>query len=164
MADSRGETNAVAIVAVFCSTVALIISAVALGIVVHHDATGQSRAGPPTTAVPAPATVAVHEQEYVISPAPATVAAGRVQFQISNDGNATHELIVVRTDLADGNLPRNADGLVDTTGLTIVGLAQDIVAGRSASVAADLTPGHYVLMCNISGHYANGMHTAFSVT
>ena len=38
-----------------------------------------------------------------------------------------------------------------------------IPAGKSAAVTLDLTPGKYVFICNIAGHYQIGMHTGFTV-
>jgi uncharacterized cupredoxin-like copper-binding protein len=38
-----------------------------------------------------------------------------------------------------------------------------IAAGKSAAVTLDLTPGKYVFICNVAGHYQLGMHTAFTV-
>jgi uncharacterized cupredoxin-like copper-binding protein len=40
----------------------------------------------------------------------------------------------------------------------------DLGSGRSASTTLDLSPGKYVLICNVSGHYKDGMYVAFEVT
>ena len=40
----------------------------------------------------------------------------------------------------------------------------DLGSGKSASTTLDLSPGKYVLICNVSGHYEDGMYVAFEVT
>ncbi|MHB8467907.1 MAG: sulfocyanin-like copper-binding protein, partial [Acidimicrobiales bacterium] len=105
------------------------------------------------------------ESEYLITPTPASVNAGPVRFAIANNGNAAHELLLFKTDIGDGDLPRTPDGRVDVTAalLTPIGQAVGIVPGRSAEVSGVLAAGRYVMICNISGHYAAGMHAAFVV-
>jgi uncharacterized cupredoxin-like copper-binding protein len=158
---SSSSSSSTAAVAVFISCVALIVSAVALGYALRTP-----RSSSPTPPAPKLNSVTVAEQEYIIAPTPTSVAAGPAEFRVTNNGNATHEFVLVKTDLADGALPRTADGKVDMTAssVTVVGQAQNIVAGASARVAATMAPGHYVMVCNITGHYAAGMHSAFDVT
>ena len=55
---------------------------------------------------------------------------------------------------------------VDETGSgTIIGkIEQDeLGSGKSASATFDLSPGKYVLICNLGGHYRNGMFAGFTV-
>jgi uncharacterized cupredoxin-like copper-binding protein len=44
-----------------------------------------------------------------------------------------------------------------------VGEAADIEPGASKSVTLDLTPGSYIPLSNLPGHYAGGMFTTFAV-
>jgi len=37
------------------------------------------------------------------------------------------------------------------------------VTGASANLSLTLPAGHYVLLCNLPGHYAGGMSTHFTV-
>jgi uncharacterized cupredoxin-like copper-binding protein len=60
-------------------------------------------------------------------------------------------------------LPLGADSKVDETDLKIVNRVDKIDVGQSSALTADLAPGHYVLMCNIVGHYQLGMHADFTV-
>ena len=48
----------------------------------------------------------------------------------------------------------------------VVGKIQerDLGSGKSAIAILDLSPGKYVLICNVSGHYEDGMYVAFEVT
>ena len=163
--EARAPTNAASVVAVICSSLALIVSAVALGIAIDNHPRTSS---PPSGAAPAvkPQSVAVSEKEYSITPGAASASPGPVTFQVSNDGNATHELVLVKTDLAEGDLPRGPDGKVDLASSELISVAQvlDIEAGRVATVAATLTPGRYVMICNVTAHYAAGMHSGFTVS
>ncbi len=57
-------------------------------------------------------------------------------------------------------------GQVDASqsGMTIGSIAKsELGPGKSASGIFDLAPGNYVLICNLWGHYADGMYTAFEV-
>ncbi len=57
-------------------------------------------------------------------------------------------------------------GQVDASqsGLAIGSIAKsELGPGKSASGMFDLAPGKYVLICNLWGHYKDGMYTAFEV-
>ncbi len=126
--------------------------------------------GAPGGSTAAGATVAAAMKEWEITLDPTSEAAGAVTFNIANNGSFTHEFIVVKTDLADDALPTKADGTVDQTDsqLTAVDELEDIAAGSTDNtLAVTLTPGHYVIFCNLlvgtTSHYAEGLHTAFTV-
>jgi uncharacterized cupredoxin-like copper-binding protein len=73
-------------------------------------------------------------------------------------------LVVLQTDLGVDQLPMDADGNVEEDKLTSMGEKGDIAAGQGADLALKLRAGHYMLICNLPGHYKLGMHTAFTVT
>jgi cytochrome c oxidase subunit 4 len=101
-------------------------------------------------------------KEFTIEAA-ATVAAGDVTFDVRNDGTASHNLRVIKTDLAPDALPMVA-GAVDETQLDVVATTSDLAPGRgSESVTATLEAGTYVLICNVVGHYQLGMHMLLTV-
>jgi uncharacterized cupredoxin-like copper-binding protein len=93
------------------------------------------------------------------------VKTGRVTIDVKNaaDNNMEHELVVLKTDLADDALPVSK-GTVPEHKLRKVGEVEDIAPGMSKHMSFRLTPGHYVLICNKAGHYTAGMHTALAVT
>ncbi|MFD1554698.1 plastocyanin/azurin family copper-binding protein [Paraburkholderia silviterrae] len=93
------------------------------------------------------------------------VKTGRVTIDVKNsaDNNMEHELVVLKTDLADNALPVNK-GQVPEHQLRKVGEVEDIAPGKSKHMSFSLAPGHYVLICNKPGHYAAGMHTTLAVT
>ncbi|CAB3787287.1 hypothetical protein LMG28688_02433 [Paraburkholderia caffeinitolerans] len=93
------------------------------------------------------------------------VKAGRVTLDIRNDASntMTHELVVLKTDLADNALPVGKGQVLEHK-LKKIGEVEDIAPGKSKRASFTLAPGHYALICNKPGHYAMGMHTALVVT
>jgi uncharacterized cupredoxin-like copper-binding protein len=78
-----------------------------------------------------------------------------------------HELNIARTDMSSKALPLAADGIIDDqnphAGFEHLAEAEGIDIGQHASLTVNLTPGHYVLYCNMEGHYMAGMSTDFTV-
>jgi uncharacterized cupredoxin-like copper-binding protein len=96
----------------------------------------------------------------VIVEAP-SVAAGKVKFEGDNEGKVPHELVVLKTDTkADALKVEGAKAKEEGEKL---GDASDIGPGEHKDVAVDLEPGHYILLCNLPGHYQQGMHTDLDV-
>ncbi|MEX2375173.1 MAG: plastocyanin/azurin family copper-binding protein [Dehalococcoidia bacterium] len=116
----------------------------------------------PASAAPAESTVAATLNEWDIVVDVVTVPAGEVTFDVENAGAIPHELVVVRTDLAEDGLPV-ADGRVVESEIDIVGEVEEFAAGTTESGTFSLEAGSYVLICNIPAHYTQGMHTPFTV-
>jgi len=95
-----------------------------------------------------------------------TASAGKVTFTITNNTTSgeRHEFVVVQTDLATDQLPRNAEGIVDEEKLTSFGEQGDIEPGKTVDLTVDLRPGRYLMICNLPGHYDAGMYTEFNVS
>jgi uncharacterized cupredoxin-like copper-binding protein len=95
-----------------------------------------------------------------------TVAAGDVTVEASNAGPTTHEFEVFTmpegTDLDTLEVVNDVAD-TDAAGMTVVDEFEDIVAGTSASLNLTLEPGTYAVICNLPGHYAQGMHASFTV-
>ena len=110
------------------------------------------------------ATVKATLSEYAIKVEPATTGAGSVTFDITNAGAQVHEFLVLKTDLAEDRLPVSGDKVEeDAPGITLVGEKEGIGPGDHPTLTVTLQPGHYVLICNITGHYSQGMHASFTV-
>jgi len=65
-----------------------------------------------------------------------------------------------------GKLPLERDGLTvdeDTPGLSHVDESEGLDIADRRTLALRLQPGHYVLFCNMEGHYLGGMHAAITV-
>jgi hypothetical protein len=97
---------------------------------------------------------------------PAVVPAGTVSFRILNQGPTTHEYIVVRTDRAPDKLPLQRDGLTvneEAPGIDLLDEAEGLDIDDRQTLVLDLAAGHYVMYCNLEGHYLGGMHAALTV-
>jgi uncharacterized cupredoxin-like copper-binding protein len=93
------------------------------------------------------------------------VPAGNVSFRILNQGPTTHELIVVRTDHAPDKLPLQDDGLTvdeEGRGVELLDEVEGLDIDDRQTLDLRLTPGHYVLYCNLEGHYLGGMHATLT--
>ncbi len=106
------------------------------------------------------------EADYSITLDEDTAPAGDVTFDIQNDAGQVHEFVVFKTDLAPEALPTDDAGDVDEEGegVTHIDEVEDIAGGSSESLTVKLDAGSYVLICNLPGHYKQGMHTGFTVT
>jgi uncharacterized cupredoxin-like copper-binding protein len=96
----------------------------------------------------------------------AVVPAGTVSFRILNEGPTTHEVIVVRTDRAPGKLPLQRDGLTvneDGPGVELLDEVEGLDIDDRRTLNLRLTPGNYVLYCNLEGHYLGGMYASLTV-
>jgi uncharacterized cupredoxin-like copper-binding protein len=111
--------------------------------------------------------VPVKLKDFRIGLASHTLAAGRIDFDIRNPGPSTHEFLIVRTDLPSSRLPLGRDGLTvdeESPELDLVEEDSELDIGAIRVMQVDLSPGHYVLYCNLEGHYLGGMHTSLVVT
>jgi len=110
-------------------------------------------------------TVLVGLNEWKID-SPDTIAHGIVTLSLSNKGKEVHEFVVFRTDLAVADLPLNAEGRVNEkgAGVQLVDEHENIKPDTGADLKVDLSPGKYVFVCNMLGHFKHGMAKAVIVT
>ncbi len=111
-------------------------------------------------------TVNIDLKEYSITPDVLSVPAGSVTLRVRNAGDVNHEMVVLKTDLAPTALPvDSAKDKVseDGAGVQSIGELEDIHPGNTPSKTFNLSPGKYVFVCNIPGHYRSGMVVAFEV-
>lgn len=104
--------------------------------------------------------------DYSIALDSSSASAGEVIFDITNDAEQIHEFVVLKTDLAEDALPTDDAGDVNEAGdpgIELIGEVEDIEGGATASLTLSLDAGSYVLICNLPGHYGQGMYTGFSV-
>ena len=92
---------------------------------------------------------------------PTTLAVGKHEIGLINDGTIDHEVVLFKTDLPANALPVRPDGDIDEEApqLTNVGDSGDALkaGGTKSFTTAALSPGHYVAVCNLPGHYKLGM-------
>ena len=105
-------------------------------------------------------TLTVELTDFAVKADPGTVKAGHNVFAIRNRASMIHDLVVIKTDLAPNALP--LDGGKAKEDGKLAGVA-NISAGVSRKLVLELPAGHYVLMCNVPGHYQLGMRTALTV-
>ena len=111
-----------------------------------------------------PAKVNVSMTTYAITADKSEVAAGEVTFAITNDAtDQKHDFLIVKTDAASDDLPRTAENNVDPEQVEVIAESGEIEIGEAKDVTVTLTPGNYVLVCNLPGHYDQGMFVAFEV-
>jgi uncharacterized cupredoxin-like copper-binding protein len=107
-------------------------------------------------------TVHVSMNEWALRPDTEAATAGTIAFVVKNAGTVPHEMTVIRTDLAPKKLPVKG-AAADTGSLDVVDTLTQFGAGETKDLTVTLTPGHYVLICNLPGHYQLGMRTALTV-
>lgn len=118
-------------------------------------------------------TVDVQLTDYEITANRVEVPAGATKFAVRNDGGIAHELAVVRTDTAVGELPTHPDGTADedASGVDVLDRIQ-LGPGATGDLELDLVAGAYALVCNLApdeaqgtpAHYAQRMYAPFTVT
>ncbi len=109
-------------------------------------------------------TVHVELADDEITLDPGSVPGGRIVFDTVNTAAAlVHEIEVFSGATAGAVLPV-ANSVADTTGLTLIDEIEDIVPGASATLTIDLTPGTYLVVCNLPAHYELGMWAYLTVT
>ena len=104
--------------------------------------------------------------DFKVEPAETSAPAGELTFDITNDAEQTHEFVIFKTDLAPDALPVGDDGDVDEEGEGVehIDEIEDITGGSTQSLTVSLDAGKYGFICNLPGHYEQGMHAAFTVS
>jgi uncharacterized cupredoxin-like copper-binding protein len=122
------------------------------------------------TTMPAPAVVSNDisgtVKEWSVAIDAAEAKAGDVKFTMKNEGAVPHEFIIVKTDFAPGKIPLGPDNRFneDGEGVFVPGEISEWQPGTTGTVTLKLDAGSYQLLCNIAGHYANGMYTQLTVS
>jgi uncharacterized cupredoxin-like copper-binding protein len=106
----------------------------------------------------------VRIKDFKVQPAPTSVENGPVTLSVWNEGPSTHEFVVVQSDGSADELPIGGDGIrVDEDAVVPVDELEEIGAKTRGILSLSLSPGHYVLFCNLEGHYLAGMHASLEV-
>lgn len=135
-------------------------------------ATTAATTGATTTkaaAAGAPTSVEVVLKEWSIE-APTKIKAGTIEFVVKNAGTANHELDIVKGD-SYAALPKSDSGAILEDKLP-AGALQPVVGRFAANATAKgtvtVTPGKYVLVCNIAfganSHAGKGQRLDIEVT
>ena len=106
----------------------------------------------------------VRIEDFKIHPALPSVEDGLVTLSVWNEGPSTHEFVVVQSDGSADELPIAADGIsVDEDAVVPVDELTEIESKTRGILSLSLSPGRYVLFCNLEGHYLGGMHASLEV-
>lgn len=95
-----------------------------------------------------------------------TLPAGNNLFVDHNTATIPHEFVIFKTDAPGDHLPLKGDKDIEEESPAleaVVDSGSDIPAGETRLLAANLESGHYVLVCNLPGHYQGGMHVDITV-
>jgi uncharacterized cupredoxin-like copper-binding protein len=93
-----------------------------------------------------------------------TVKAGDVTFNVTNNSKESiHEMLVAPANPAKPLPFVDKDLRVDEEASKDLGEVSELDPGKSGSLTIALTPGTYILFCNIAGHYMSGMWTLITV-
>ena len=121
------------------------------------DSSGAAPANPPSAT-----TIGGMQSEWQVATSASSHVPGEVTFNLKNLGTIPHEFIVIKSDVSAKDLVAMVDPTthrLDEEKLDAIGEQPEYAPGESKVLVLKLAPGHYVLMCNIEGHYANGMYT-----
>ncbi|MGA7308838.1 MAG: sulfocyanin-like copper-binding protein [Pseudolabrys sp.] len=96
----------------------------------------------------------------------ASVKAGKVTFDVTNlSRSIVHEMIVVAVENPNAPLPYDYNtGQIPEKQVKMLGETEEMQPNAEKTIAIDLKPGAYLLICNVPGHYAAGMWTPLTVT
>jgi uncharacterized cupredoxin-like copper-binding protein len=105
-----------------------------------------------------------HLHEWAVDTSAVAANVGEVKFTVTNDGTIGHEFLVVKTDIAVGEIPLDGDHFPEPAdGLEVIDEIGEFKVGTTETLTLNLEAGKYQLVCNLPGHYKNGMHLAFEV-
>ena len=174
--DTSPSRDNLLVVSVVVACAALFTATVAMGFSARAVSTSKAKLHAAQTSladasasrpVASPAAVSVTERDFAVAPSAVAATAGLVDFTVSNSGPSEHEFLIFKTALAPDKLPLGSDGRVNEAAdgaVKVFDSGSNIAVNGSKTFHATVTTGHYVLVCNLPGHYAAGMHTSFTVT
>jgi len=152
----------VRVVGVIAVVMALVVGA---GVLMHRHGQATPKPAPVTAVAPTAGTVSAHLSEWKVGLDKTTVSPGRYTFNIDNTGTVEHELIAFKLSSPTQAIPVDRAGDVNEDALTNATDGENIAPGGAQTRSVDLTaPGTYIFMCNIAGHYHQGMHVLVTVT
>lgn len=131
------------------------------------DTTTTSAASGSQTGTTGGNSLTVKMTEFAFTPSDPTVKSGTLQISAPNDGKVEHELVVLKTNKPAGSLPVKGNEVdeegLEAKGVENAGEIEEVGPGQTKSNTFDLTPGKYVMICNLPGHYQQGMYGTLTV-
>ena len=113
-------------------------------------------------------------KDFSVHPNTTRAKAGKLVLKAVNEGRGLHELVILKTDLNPAALPRKeatlSQGMVteylvneDDPQIQTIDEIEEFPSGTSQKKIVVVGPGHYVLFCNIPGHYDKGMYASLDI-
>jgi uncharacterized cupredoxin-like copper-binding protein len=95
-----------------------------------------------------------------------TMRAGTFNLAIKNSGSTPHELLIFESKLDALAYPTQSSGGINEegAGVALVSDGANIDPGGSQKRTITLKPGRYLFVCNIPGHFQQGMYTLVTLT
>ena len=129
-----------------------------------NDANGGSNASPVATSAGTSNDITGSVKEWEVNVDATAAEAGTVDFTITNEGSIGHEFLIVKTDIAPGDIPVEGDHFPeDASGIEVIDEIGEFTKGTTEPLTVTLEPGSYQLVCNLPDHYGNGMFVGFEV-
>jgi uncharacterized cupredoxin-like copper-binding protein len=103
----------------------------------------------------------VDERDFALHLQATTLRAGTYVFVDTNHGPSAHELVMWKTNDPADRLPLLPNHRVneDSPALSsVMDSGTSLDPGQTHLLTATLAPGHYVIACNLPGHFLSGMH------
>lgn len=94
---------------------------------------------------PSSSAVQATETDFAIDLSETELAAGTTTFEVTNQGQASHDLVVESADGKD------------------LAATEILPPGKSGTVEVDLPPGEYVVYCSVGNHRGIGMELEVTV-
>lgn len=109
-------------------------------------------------------TVKVSLEDNAIKLDHASVKQGKVTFLVVNDSiTEEHEMVVVAKPAGDMPYDAKTKRVIEKK-VKSFGEVAEMKAGAKGQLTVNLKAGEYVLICNIPGHFMDGMRVNFTVT
>jgi uncharacterized cupredoxin-like copper-binding protein len=158
--SARSESQSGLLTTITTVAVLLLVSAVVIIVALAIRPTGG-------LAVPRGSfVVRVNEHDFGIQLDRTSFPAGNYVFVDTNRGPSAHELVMWKTSETVDRLPIATDNRVneDSPALdNVLDSGTSLQPGELRLLTTTLTPGHYLLVCNLPGHFRAGMHVDITV-
>jgi plastocyanin len=138
---------------------AAVAAAIALG-GCGNSASADKTAGSSNVDKPASGSVAIAAREFAFDRSTIQAKPGKLTITMKNSGKFPHELVLLKTGAAADALKVSGGKVSEKAA---VGEISETGSGASKSATFHLKPGSYVYVCNIPGHYADGMRGTLTV-
>lgn len=107
--------------------------------------------------------IAIDLVDFGITAQPDVASSGRTDLAIVNDGAIVHE-VEIFGGVEAGQTLTVSNSVANTTDLDLIDEVEDILPSSTSTLVVDLEPGTYLVICNLPGHYGQGMAAYLTVT